>query len=46
MATDWITTAEAAQLSGYNEQHIRRLARANKIVAEKKGVMTDLLNYQ
>lgn len=34
---EWITVDEAADQSGYNPQHIRRLARAGKIGAEKKG---------
>jgi excisionase family DNA binding protein len=34
---DWITTTEAARLSGYDMQHVRRLARQGKIGAEKKG---------
>lgn len=34
---DWITTTEAAQLSGYDPEHVRRLARAGKIKARKWG---------
>ena len=34
---DYITADEAAKISGYNPQYIRRLARAGKIGAEKKG---------
>lgn len=34
---EWITVDEAAEQSGYNPQHIRRLARKGKIGAEKKG---------
>jgi excisionase family DNA binding protein len=34
---DWITTADAANLSGYDVQYIRFLARTGKIGAEKKG---------
>ena len=33
----WITTEEAAELSGYDVQYMRRLARQGKIGAEKKG---------
>ncbi len=34
---DWITTTEAAELSGYHPDHLRELIRAGKIYAEKKG---------
>jgi excisionase family DNA binding protein len=34
---DWITTDEAVTLSGYNLDYLRRLIRAKKINAEKKG---------
>ncbi|MCI0563795.1 MAG: helix-turn-helix domain-containing protein [Nitrososphaera sp.] len=34
---DWITTNEAAELSGYNLVHLRRLIREKKIVARKFG---------
>ena len=30
MAQDWITTAEAAQISGYHRDHIRRLITGGK----------------
>ena len=33
----WITTEEAVELSGYDVQYVRRLARQGKIGAEKKG---------
>jgi excisionase family DNA binding protein len=36
---DWITTQEAAGLSGYHPEHIRRLIRQGKIAAEQKGPM-------
>jgi excisionase family DNA binding protein len=32
---EWITVNEAAQLSGYNEEHITRLIRQGKINAKK-----------
>jgi len=32
---DWITTAEAAQISGYHVDHFRRLMRARKLKARK-----------
>ena len=34
---EWITVDEAAQASGYNPQHVRRLARDGSIGAKKKG---------
>ena len=34
---DWITTREAAELSGYHVNHIRRLIRTNAIKAQKFG---------
>jgi excisionase family DNA binding protein len=34
---DWITTTEAAELSGYNVQYIRWLIRDGRVRAEKKG---------
>lgn len=37
MATDWITTGEAAELSGYHIYYLRELIRAGKIAAVKKG---------
>ena len=33
----WMTTQEAAEYSGYDIEHVRRLARQGKIGAEKKG---------
>lgn len=33
----WITTAEAAELSGYNVYHVRRLAARGRIEAKKQG---------
>lgn len=37
MADDWITTAEAAALSGYHPDHVRRLVLAGKVKARKFG---------
>ena len=37
MAFDWITTSEAKTLSGYNAAYLRRLIRAGKITAQRKG---------
>ena len=34
---DWITTAEAARLSGYHADHVRRLVLAGKVAARKFG---------
>lgn len=34
---DWITTAEAARVSKYHPEHIRRLIKSNKIMAKKFG---------
>ncbi len=35
MADDWITTVEAAEISEYHQEHIRRLIRAKAIKARK-----------
>lgn len=37
--TDWITITEAAQMSGYNPDYLRRVLRQGKVSAEKKGTM-------
>jgi excisionase family DNA binding protein len=37
MTRDLITTAEAAQLSGYNLDHIRELLREGKVNGQKWG---------
>jgi excisionase family DNA binding protein len=34
---DWITTAEAAKLSGYTLYHVRRLITSDKLKARKWG---------
>ncbi len=34
---EWITAEEAAELSGYQPEYVRRLARQGKIGAAKKG---------
>lgn len=34
---EWITTQEAAEMTGYNQEYIRQMIRGDKIVAEKKG---------
>jgi len=50
MEDNLITTIEAARLTGYNAEHIRRLARAGKVKARKFGVIwqvdrTSLIRY-
>jgi excisionase family DNA binding protein len=37
MEEDWITTNEAADLSGYHVNYIRQLVRARKLKARKFG---------
>jgi len=37
MPIDWITTAEARELSGYNAEYIRRLVRSGKLDGKVKG---------
>ena len=39
MSEDWITTAEAAEISGYHPEYVRRLVRNNQIRARKFGVV-------
>ena len=39
MATNWISTDEAAELSGYHTDYIRQLVRRSKIKANRKGTM-------
>lgn len=35
--TDWITTSDAAEISGYHPDHIRRVIRSGMIEAQKFG---------
>lgn len=35
MIEDWITTEEAARLSGYHQEHIRRLIRSRELKGRK-----------
>ena len=35
MADDWITVREAARISGYHIEHIRRLTRTGEVKARK-----------
>lgn len=37
MAQQWITTVQAAEMSGYHAEHIRDLLRSNRIKARKFG---------
>lgn len=35
--TEWITTAEAAELTGYNARYLRQLINEGKVHAVKRG---------
>ena len=37
MAEDWITTQQAAELSGYHTNYIRRLIREGRVKARRFG---------
>jgi len=37
MFTEWITTTQAANISGYHIEYIRRLIRSGQISAQKWG---------
>jgi excisionase family DNA binding protein len=37
LTVEWITTTEAAKVSGYHIEYVRRLARNGQIVAKKWG---------
>jgi excisionase family DNA binding protein len=39
MAETWITTKQAAELSGYHPVHLLRLVRAGSIKARKFGIV-------
>ncbi len=39
MPTEWISTSEAAELSGYHPEYIRRLIRQGKITVSRTGIM-------
>jgi excisionase family DNA binding protein len=50
LSKEWISTSEAAQLTGYSQEYIRKMARDGVIVSQKIGVTTviskqDLLEY-
>ena len=47
---DWITVTEAAEISGYHPEHIRRVIREGKIDARKFSIVwqiskSSLLDY-
>lgn len=49
--TDWITTKEAAELTGYTPKHVRRLVEAGRILGQRFGDVwqvsrSSLLSYQ
>ena len=35
--TEWITTAEAAKMTGYSPHYVRRLMRKQRVLAKKWG---------
>lgn len=39
MSVIWITTSQAAEISGYHPEHLRRLIRAKAIEAQKFGIV-------
>ena len=39
MPDEWITTADAAELSGYHPEHVRWLVRQGRIKARKFGIV-------
>jgi excisionase family DNA binding protein len=39
MAEEWLTTAEAAELSGYHPERIRELVRDGRINGRKFGIV-------
>lgn len=50
LSNEWISTSEAAKLTGYSQEYIRKMARDEVIVSQKIGVTTliskqDLLEY-
>ena len=42
---EWITTQEAAELSGYHPEHLRRLIKQGEILARKISIIW-LINRQ
>ena len=39
VAEDWITTTEAAELTGYHPEYLRELIRTGKITGRKFGIV-------
>ena len=39
MAETWITTKQAAEVSGYHPEHLRELIREGKVKARKFGIV-------
>jgi len=39
MTEEWLTTAEAAELSGYHPEYVRELIRDGKIEGRKFGIV-------
>lgn len=37
MANEWITTDEAAQISGYHPDYVRKLLQSKKVIGRKFG---------
>lgn len=37
MVDDWITSAEAAELTGYTPKHVRRLVESGKVEGKRFG---------
>jgi excisionase family DNA binding protein len=37
MAQDWITTRQAAEISGYSMKHVRRLITSGKVTGQRFG---------
>ncbi len=45
MTTEWMTTKEAAELSGYHPDYVRKLMESGKVKAQKFG-QTWMVNRQ
>jgi excisionase family DNA binding protein len=39
LMADWISVSEAAEITGYHPEHLRRLIRQGKLKAVRKGTM-------
>jgi len=44
--TEWITTKEAAELTGYTMARFRQLAKAETVEAQKRGASGEILPTQ